>query len=167
MSTEISRELPAPLRVWLAKGRGAKPALYGWSALLGMGVVADLVKFLFGRSGMDGSTIFFLALPWGAYLLFRLYQTQRVLAAGYGLDDLRLAVRQHVEHRKEEVVFERSGGPSLVGRLIRLFTLGSVGVAVASGLAIALFPEAGSGWVWVSIFGGAAGSADSFAARRE
>ncbi len=158
-STEVSRELPAPLRVWLTKGRAAKPALYVWSSLVGLGVVADLVKLLLGKGGMDGDSIMAIALPWGGYLLYRLYQTQRVLAAGYGLDDLRLAVRAHLERRKEELVFERSGGPSLMGRLIRLITLGSVGAAIASGLGLVFLPEASTGWLWIGIFSGAAGTA--------
>ncbi|MDP3773453.1 MAG: serine/threonine-protein kinase [Gemmatimonadales bacterium] len=145
-STELSRELPAPLRVWLTKGRGAKPALYGWSALMA------LTAWRWVEGGLNAGSIVGLGLSWGAYLLYRLHQTQRILAAGYGLEDLRLAVRQHTERRREEIAFEQTGGPSLFGRLLRGATLVAFGTAIASGLAVILFPAAREGTGWFTVF---------------
>jgi serine/threonine-protein kinase len=127
-STAVTREIPAPIRVWLTKGENARPALYGWSFLTGLGVVIETVKLLTGQDGDPTGNLIALAVPWVVFSLFRLYHTQRVFAAGYTIEDLRVALRQHLESRREELAFEYDRDPAMFAKALRWLTYGAVGV---------------------------------------
>jgi serine/threonine-protein kinase len=126
-STAVARELPAPVRVWLTKGDGARPFLHWWTALL---VLATVIEPLTGE-GFPFDNLIAIAVPWTVFALHRVYQTQRALAAGYGLDDLRLALRQRMEKRREELVFEYDRDPPVWARVLRKLSFAGLAVAAA------------------------------------
>jgi hypothetical protein len=126
-STAIVHETPAPIRVWLTKGETLRVALWPWSALMGFAFTVGLVS----GHGSVGPLLYIVG-PWSAFAVFRLYQTQRVLAAGYGLDDLRLALREHAERRREERAFDYDRDPPLAARVIRGATFAALGTTVVS-----------------------------------
>ncbi len=136
-SSEVAREVPAPIRVWLTRGEGMRIALYGWTGLIGLATVAEFISWIIGRSGNPWDNIPWLVGPWVVFALYRLYHTQQVLAAGYGLEDMRLALRQHIERRREELTFEFDREPTWWAKLIRKLSFG--GVALAAGTV---------GWIW-------------------
>jgi len=79
-------------------------------------------------------------VPWGVFALFRLAQTQRLLASGYTLDDIRRALREQVERRREELAYEFDRDPPLPARIIRWLSFGAVGAAVAAVAALVAWP---------------------------
>ncbi|MEK6767494.1 MAG: serine/threonine-protein kinase [Gemmatimonadota bacterium] len=143
-STELSRELPAPLRVWLAKGEGARTALFGWTVLLGLGTAAEAAALVLGFGGTPWDNLPWLLGPWAVYGLFHSYHIQKVIAAGYGLDDLRLALRERIERRKEELAFEYDREPPAFGKFLRMLVFGALGVGAATVGYVLLTPVPGA-----------------------
>ncbi len=135
-STAVTREVPPAIRVWLTKGQSAKAPLRILSVFAGIGFAVPLV--VMGHVSWGALT--WIAVPWSLFALFRLYHTQRVLAAGYGLDDLRLAMRNHLERRREELAFEYDREPSVAGRIIRWIMFTALGTAAASAAGSLVFP---------------------------
>jgi len=131
-SSEVAREVPAPIRVWLSRGEAVRPVLYGWTGLLGIATIAEFITYIIGRSGNPWDNIPWLVGPWVVFALYRLYHTQQVLAAGYGLEDMRLALRQHIERRKEELAFEFDREPPWWAKLIRKISW--AGLAFSAGV---------------------------------
>jgi serine/threonine protein kinase len=135
-ATEARRDLPAPLRVWLQKRDPMRPLYFVWSGMISVSSVAGIVAHLNNpvRFNFDG-------VPWWAFgllmagvaalpllpaALFRLNLTRRTLAAGYTLDDLRLALRDDVARRREEMALEMAERDGLGVRLYQLLTYGTV-----------------------------------------
>jgi serine/threonine-protein kinase len=137
-SREMTREVPAPIRVWLTRGEGLRPVLYGWTGLLGIGTIAEFISYIIGRGANPWDNIPWLVGPWVLFALYRLYHTQQVLAAGYGLEDMRLALRQHIERRREELAFEFDRDPPWWAKLIRRISW--AGLAFSAGVV---------GYVWL------------------
>jgi serine/threonine-protein kinase len=134
-STAVTREIPAPIRVWITRGQGARPLLYIWSALL-----ADVSLVLYLNDRSPAVTLVLLGATTGLFLINRLYRTQQVLELGYTVDDIRAALRQQIEHRKEELEFEHDYDrePPWWAKAIRWTTIGacvSVATITAMGLA--------------------------------
>jgi eukaryotic-like serine/threonine-protein kinase len=136
-STTVPREVPAPLRVWLTKGDSAKSPLRIIAVFAGLGFVIPLV---FGRHAPLGA-LAWIVVPWSMFGLYRLYHTQRILAAGYGLGDLRRALRDHVEHRREELAYEFDREPTVVGRIIRWIMFAALGTAAGAAALSLVFPQ--------------------------
>jgi eukaryotic-like serine/threonine-protein kinase len=140
-STAVAREVPAPIRVWLAKGEGVRPVLYGWTALISVSAIAEFIAMLFGRNQGPGiDSLFAIAVPWTVFVLYRLYQTQRLIAAGYTHEDLTMAFRQHVELRREELAFEYDREPPLWAKILRKVAFMGLGVAAAGAVYAWLSP---------------------------
>ncbi|HWO89317.1 MAG TPA: protein kinase [Gemmatimonadales bacterium] len=118
-SADVAREIPAPIRVWLTKGEGLRPVLNVWTGVTGIVALIKLIGAVFEGSGFDIDVLLMLAMPWGVFALARLYQTQRVIAAGYGIEDLREALRQQIEQRREELAYEFDREPSRFAKLVR------------------------------------------------
>jgi len=138
-TTAVVREMPAPIRVWLTKGDAARTVLYGWTGLCGVAVVINVVKMIMGYGGLDRSPFLMAAVPWGVFALYRLYLTSRVLASGYGLEDLRLALRQQIEHRREELAFEYDRDPPIWARAVRWLSIAGLAVVGFSAAAVSVF----------------------------
>ncbi|MFI5206593.1 MAG: protein kinase [Gemmatimonadales bacterium] len=127
-STAVARDIPAPIRVWLTTGAtGLRPLVYLWSALLSVSIVGDLFR---GQS--PAANLIFLGVTWAIITLNAIFRTNRVLAAGYTIEDLRLGLRQHIEKRREELSFEYDREPPLWAKVVRWTTFGTVTVFGAS-----------------------------------
>jgi len=135
-SSAVVHELPPALRVWLTKGDSAMAPLRIVSFWAGIAFAANLV--FAGR--FVWSALALMAIPWSFFALYRLRQTGRVLAAGYGLEDLQLALREHMERRREELAFEYDREPTLGGRIIRWTMFAALGTAAGAAAASLLFP---------------------------
>ena len=123
----VARELPAPVRVWLTAGDGARSVLIGWTAFISLVTLGETVSLIVGggaRGVLDN--LFWVGMPWLIYGAYRTLHTQRLVAAGYAYEDLRLALRQFVERRREELVFEYDREPTKLGRIIRMLALTGV-----------------------------------------
>jgi len=152
-STAVMREVPAPVRVWLTKGESALPALYGWTIMMVLGTGAEIMQRIFGGGGDGfGDNIGAVVVPWLFFGLYRLYHTQHLIAAGYGLDDLRRYFRQHVEQRQEEMAYEFGREPPVWAKAIRKISFISLGVAVGAVAGLFLNPDWISSVAWVGTF---------------
>ncbi len=129
-----SRELPVPLRVWLAKGEGARSGLYIWTGFASLVAIAELIEMIVRGNGYDTDVLWMIGVPWVVFTLYRAFQTQRVIAAGYGFDDLKLALKNQIEKRREELAFEYDHDPPLWARAIRWLSLAGLGVAATGAL---------------------------------
>ena len=146
-TVEAKRELPVALRLWLKKGgelRGPFLVWYIWlgptaAMLVGMAasrVFGPIPGFLVGAAGYVGLP---LAIAGG----HRAWHLRRLLAAGYGLEDARLAVRDAAEKRREELAYEFGAAPPLWARIVYRATIalgltsvaGFVGIILAAGAA--------------------------------
>jgi predicted Ser/Thr protein kinase len=99
-ASETPHEIPAPIRVWIAKGeqsRGVGLFIIGY---LSLGFIPLMITvnplFVLAPFALLGAA---MGLP-------ALIRTRRVLRAGYGLDDLRSALRVHWTRRREELVYD-------------------------------------------------------------
>ena len=140
-SAERPRDIPAPIRVWLSKSEGQQGRA---QIAAGLYVTAGLTT----GAVAAGAPIIAAAVPFaigglvGTMLLSRV---RRVLAAGYGLEDIRLGLRQHVERRREEIAFEYGPEPSTLMRRIRTgfyCALGSLVVGTMGAAVIGAHPSA-------------------------
>jgi predicted Ser/Thr protein kinase len=139
-TTEVKRDLPVPLRIWLKKGQDAPTAYLAWYLVGGAPSVA-LGMALFGALGrtsaLELGVVFYLGLPFAAHGLYRTWQLRRLLRAGYGLEDARLATRDAAERKREELSYE-FGEPPTWARAVHRVTVGLGAVSVASALTLIL-----------------------------
>ena len=153
-SLEVRRDLPPPIRVLFKRLRQQAQALGVYPVLAAM-VLPGLVASLFLGNAPIGVAIangvviaLALGLPLGsATLLFR-----RVLKAGYGADEVRLAWKTEQERELEERAFEHGREASRFERLMRWKAAGSSALAALSGLWLLL-----PGTVGGSVAGGVLG----------
>jgi serine/threonine-protein kinase len=116
---EPPREIPAPLRVWLTRTNQSgmvRPLIVGYLGLSGMAtLVATGTPFgvVLVGGGVVGVATF---LPAWA-------RTNRVLAAGYGIEDLRIAIREYWVRRREEMAYEVSSSLSTRTTLLAFGTM--------------------------------------------
>jgi serine/threonine-protein kinase len=142
----VAKETPTPIRLWLQRGEGARMLIGVWTGFGLFTVAASL-------AGGHLPNIVQMAVMFGpaaGYGLYRGQYTQRVIAAGYTLEDLRLALRERALQEKEELAFESAAEPSLVAKIIRKLTFASFGVAAGAGLILAIMPWS---WDWMNIGG--------------
>jgi serine/threonine-protein kinase len=112
------KELPVPLRVFLKRSRESFNSASGAAAVTGLMVVPMIVGTvvqgsLSGTVAAMGVGALLLSMP----IISVLFQARRLAKAGYGFEDLRLAVRDDVAQRDEELRFEFSTGKSLPVRV--------------------------------------------------
>ena len=130
-SVALTREMPAPVRVWLTKGEWMRTPLYGWTALMGLASIGELVELITTGGAFDLDVLKLMAIPWAFFALYRAYQTQRVVAAGYGHDDLKAALQHQLVQRREELAYEYDRDPSILARVVRWLAIAGVGVVAA------------------------------------
>jgi eukaryotic-like serine/threonine-protein kinase len=125
---EHAKEIPAPLRVWIAKGEkesAPRAILTMWGTVLGVFVAVK-----------SGNPWFFpvplLSLGALSYIPF-VTRLRRVLRDGYVVDDLHAALKEHALVRSEEIEYERSQQSSSMLTGMKVLFGGSV----VSGLAFA------------------------------
>ena len=161
LAAERSKEIPAPVRIWLTKGEDQKlgyPVL-GFFLIFPMSVVEALLGIHALIPGMLLTVGVPVLLPLGLYSAARWYRLRRLLAAGYGIADIRLALRAEAERRREELAFEMAGGPTWPARLLRKVTFGGLGVAAAAAVVHAVSGVMGLGVSGLAtvVFGWSAG----------
>ncbi len=140
-STAVVREIPAPIRAWITRGQGARPLLYLWFAALADGALISVIE------GVSPAVpLGLLVASAGVFLLNRLYRMHQVLAVGFTVDDVRVALRQHIEHRAEELAFERDYDrePPWWAKALRWTTFGLFGVSAVSFLALLTIANPGN-----------------------
>ncbi len=101
------REIPAPIRLWLEKTNH-----YGSTRLLAGvygGVTLGGALAAATQSGWMFPPVAVATIAAVSILPITL-RTHRVVAAGYGIDDLRAGIREYWMRRREEVAFELSSG---------------------------------------------------------
>jgi serine/threonine-protein kinase len=129
---EHAKEIPAPLRVWIAKGEreSAPRAIFTmWGTVFGVFIA---VKF--------GNPLLFpvplVSVAALSYLPF-VTRLRRVLRDGYAVDDLHAALKEHALIRSEEIEYERAQQSSSMLTGMKVLFGGSV----VSGLAFALLMQ--------------------------
>ncbi|HEY9228137.1 MAG TPA: protein kinase [Gemmatimonadaceae bacterium] len=138
---EPPREVPAPLRVWLTHANHGSVARRVLAAYLGIGVVAGVTASGAVIPGIGAGVL----IAAGIAFLPPLIRTNRLLAAGYDIDDLRVAIREHWMRRREEAAYELSAP---VGGVSGKIALGIFGFsAITTTLLQALGGVATSGLV--------------------
>ena len=121
-AVEQKRELPVPVRLWLTKGTEHKMGYVVWYAFGGFplsfltGTVASETLGLGAAVAVTVGVVTYFLTPPLAHVIHRIYQLRKLLGAGYGLADVRLAVRQVAEQRREEMTYEFGKEPTLAGR---------------------------------------------------
>ncbi len=153
-ATMVVRETPAPIRVWLTRGEGIRKVLYGWTFLMGLGTVGEIVSLLSGGNVRLLDNVLSLGVPWLVFLMYRVWHTQQVLAAGYTVDDLRIAMRRQLEQRKEELAFEYDREPPFWAKVIRRLAFVGVGLAGVAAAYVWATPVP-SVWLTAWLFGSA------------
>ena len=142
-STPAERELPVPIRVFINKIRGFAASspliLILWAAV---GTVPLL-------GGFDEFWPMFVVLVLGSlmgpFAALGNY-ARRLLKAGYGVDDARLALKQDVDRRLEEVRFDGGKGATTVDRILRVTTWGGFAILVG-GAIVDMSTALNDGWI--------------------
>jgi predicted Ser/Thr protein kinase len=141
-SVEPKRELPVPLRLWLTPGAESRAAYLIWYALLGFpvafgagavaaSVLPEAVAVMTGI-GVYGFT------PIGLHTSHRVLRLRKLIASGFGLTDLRLALRDLAARRREEVSYEFGGPAPRWARVVHHLRLASIAVFFGSFAALVL-----------------------------
>ncbi len=158
-AVERRRELPVPVRLWLTKGQESKVAYLVWYAGVG-GFFGALVGALAGSvlgstAGVIVGIKAYVLTPLLLHLSNRLWRLRRLLAAGYSIEDARLAVREFAERRREELSYEYGAEPPRWAKVGRAIMIGSgLSLLAAVGVAVALprSPDAVAIWAFASGF---------------
>lgn len=130
-SVEPVREIPAPLRVWITREEKTRPGrIIG--TVYGVGGIVGLVGRLTGEPALaiPAALVFAAAVV----VLPTLYNTRKVLRAGYTIDDLRNALDRHWARRREELAVEISESPAITARSAAIWAGASVALGAAAGM---------------------------------
>ena len=119
--------MPMPLRVWTRATDPLKPAYLLWSSIFTMGTMSEM-----HRGGDWPVTIGFALLPMLPAAVFHARKSYQALAAGYGLGDLRRALREWQTERREDLSFEHGEDEAAWKRMLRAITLSMGSAVVAS-----------------------------------
>ena len=135
---EAPKEIPAPLRVWLARSdRDLRLRIFvSVYAIVGAAPLAFLHPLIFGLTALPFAGAM-IALP-------EILRARKALAAGFSLDDLRAAIRTQVVRRREEVAYELTDTAALTPKTLLFTSLGSgltSGALFASGYATVSHPN--------------------------
>ena len=98
------RELPAPIRVWLVRTQGPnslRPLLATYGAML-----AGLPLLFPGGWVAAAAPVAGLVVGGLAASIPTLVRTRMLLAEGYGIEDIRAALREYWQQRREESAYE-------------------------------------------------------------
>jgi serine/threonine-protein kinase len=147
------KELPVPLRVFLKRSRESFHSSGGAAAIAGFMVVPMLVGAVVNGSlsGMlagVGVAALLLSMP----LISVGIQARKLAKAGYGLEDLRLAVRDDLAQRDEELRFEFGTGKSLLVRAASPVMWTSLGTTLLSAIGASTLPALANPAIW-GVFG--------------
>jgi serine/threonine-protein kinase len=148
---EARRELPVPVRAFLAEALGGarRRMMAPWiagAALVpaGLGFLLDQVfpgpvpaAFSYGVAGV---AVLLVATGLAMPLLFEARRVRRLLSAGYTREDLIHGLTLEVERRREEQEYMTGKGPTRFERLMRLKSRGALVLAAACAAAAFVVP---------------------------
>ena len=145
--TAVERELPIPVRVYLQKMRELATSVPAiailWLAvplalMAGVLGIADPDFPLWGVLTMESLFATMLIGGTSAPAVALARHTRRLLLAGYGVEDVRLALKQDVDRRTEEIRFEYGKEVTRVDSVLRFLTWSTLSVAAVCGIVIAI-----------------------------
>ncbi len=158
-SVERPRELPAAVRVWMT--RNTQPTVahlvfvpFVTAPALGMGIAMIYRGGPFMVLGGLGAILVGIGGAFGITALYRLVETRRLVRAGYGLEDMRLALRLHAQRRREELAVEFDREPPLPARMVRWATI-AAGTTTFFSFATILITNGARPWVPAFFFSSA------------
>ncbi len=137
---EPARQLPVPVRLWLTKGQESRLAYFLWYVFAGPGFGSALGLGISVFAGPAAAWVAgigsYLVTPIALHAGHRLWRLRKLLEEGYAVDDARLAVRDLVERRREELVYEFGREPPLWAKIGRklMFVSGTTFVGLTAGL---------------------------------
>ncbi len=134
-------ELPAPMRMWLSRGRELHMPMGIWSVMVMVPTLLSLIYSGFYTSPQILLPTFIAALPWIGYGIWRVYQARLLLGAGYRLPDLQYALQVYSANRAEELSFQYGKGPTRLGKLLRKIAYGALFVCIAIGFVYTFDPR--------------------------
>jgi predicted Ser/Thr protein kinase len=144
------RDLPVPLRVFVKRhgGMGSGGALL-YLLVLAMisGIASDIAPLGLGTIAGWGTFIAGLTVVPVAIVVKRL---RRLLACGYGQDELAVAFKAEIDRSREEGAFEYGHGPSLYERIVRAVSVAGFSVAALSAVALSVIPGFGPYGLWAA-----------------
>src|SRR4051812_43271989 len=127
--------IPVQLRMWASTPTPLLAAYQLVSAGFALLAANEVRELIFMRSldstvvsAAGGNLIPYLAMSvaaWVPVMLFQSRKTQRIMAAGYTVADLRLALRAWIAERKEEIRFELAQGEPVWARVGRWLMIAS------------------------------------------
>ena len=131
-AVEPPREIPAPLRVWLNETNRVEGWQVGGSlvflAIGALPAAAASHSPLFGALIGTTSTVAIGVLP-------SVLRVKRVIAAGYTIDDMRAALREYWNRRREEAVYNSVRPDALSRRAVGwIFGLSGAGIVAITAL---------------------------------
>ena len=126
--TDVARQLPIPVRVFINRVRGMASAV---PLFLILWMVIVMIPLLLGETGSPVPILplvvsLSIGLPLAALGLY----ARRLLAAGYGIDDARRGLQADVERHLEEIRFEFGKGFTTVDKFLRVLTWGAFSVSI-------------------------------------
>ena len=143
-SVEPPRQLPVPVRLWLNKAEQDRQAwLLMWFGVLGPPTSALMAALSSALFGWTSTLPYLIAVSWYALApvlagsTMRIWALRKLLAQGYSVEDAKLAVKDLVERRREEMSFEYGKEPPLWAKVDRVLMLASG--TVFAGLSAAMF----------------------------
>ncbi|MFI5233618.1 MAG: serine/threonine-protein kinase [Gemmatimonadales bacterium] len=161
-SFEQAREIPAALRVWLARGSTSSGARVAMTVLaVGAPFIVVLPHFpVLASIGGLAATVAVNLIP-------ELAQVRRLLRQGFKLADMRDALRQHIAQRREEIEVDPTFAPISEGTLRFLALAGLTTSAVATPVLynhVVMSPAASSMLTLADVIGGVIGVASAVGA---
>jgi predicted Ser/Thr protein kinase len=119
-ATPAAHSIPAPIRMWLTKGRWMTP----------MGAIWYLIWTLdlFDGEFLTWGTLIAFVVPLAFYTVVTGALARRALDAGFGYEDLLAGLRQDLEHRREERRFDASREPPIAFRIVRWIAYAAWGI---------------------------------------
>ena len=130
VAIEPKRQLPVPVRLWLTKGEENRMAFLLWYAVAGpgFGFAASMAVFWGIGHGDGGYRTLAKIVGIAAYALpplilhgiNRWWRMRKLIEQGYSMEDARMAVRDLIERRREELTWEYGAEPPLWARITRV-----------------------------------------------
>jgi serine/threonine protein kinase len=126
VALEPKRQLPVPVRLWLTKGEENRMTFVLWYTLAGPpfgAAIGAMSHFLLHVPTTLAVIVGIKAYALTPILLHgtqRWWRLRKLLGQGYSIEDARVAVRNLVEQRREELTWEYGAEPPWWAKLTRL-----------------------------------------------
>ncbi len=108
-SIEVRREIPLPLRVFVKQNREQFRGLTGWVLLVLYSLTITVITGVSGEAVVSLIAALFTGAMGLAPIGMLVRMARKLLASGYGHQELLLALKDDLQRRKEELAFELGG----------------------------------------------------------